>query len=1464
MKMASKGNKVPPLLSKSKSYEDWVKKIKIWTKITSLPKTDLGGAVLMTLEGEAEDKILELDESDIIAENGIENILKQLDILFKKNETVEKFNALDAFETYRRPSDLGINEFVIEFDKRYNKTKKLGTAMSDDLLAYKLIKSANLSDQDEKVVKATCKLTYDDVKAKLKSIYGDASYGMEAKCDVKVEETFEAIGSDGNTALYVKSRGRGRNRGRGRGRGHKEGTSRDGNSSSTSDRKNPVDGDGNQRQCFICKSIFHFADCCPHKSTNQTNLTSDHSVEDSTSEASTLLTEHIVMYQSNYQNTSKLSELLSQTWNTAVLDCGATKTVAGSSWVDHYLDCLSDDEKRLVKSNDTKTSYRFGDGNQVLSTKNVMLPGHIGNKPVLISTDVIEKDIPLLLSRESMRKAKMKLDFSNDTVQVANETIHLDSTDSGHYVIPLTKPVKLLRRADKDDSVKFTLSVSEKDDRKIALKLHSQFAHPTSERLIKLLKNAGSKWSSNDNLKKEIRSVSESCETCLRFKKPPSRPVVGLPMATTPNECVAMDLKFYENRILLHMIDHATRWSSSCRIPSKNPKVVVKGIFTHWIQTRGAPRKFLSDNGGEFMNEEFLSLCEKMNISVKTTAAESPWSNGLVERHNAVIADMLDKVLAEGKCEFDTALAWCLSAKNSLLNNHGYSPNQLSFGYNPNFPVAIADRPTAYEPSSFDIIRENLNALHSARKAFIESESSEKIRKALAHNTRTSNGTKYLTGDSVYYKRKDSREWKGPGVVIGQDGQQILVKHGSTYVRVHPCRVMLKDTSPSLSQRTTDDGNHAEDPVMQSDGANEDVSDSVRCDDDSDTDIVDDDDNGDPIEDLDTRSVAPRVVEPCGDSPLVVASLADKRACEGSLKKKAIVQVKLPVSENWENVELTSRAGKAKGKYKLCWNTKNVDTGEEKYIDFEEVEWKPGMGLHESSSTSFDCGTDVHESVRESNEECLVSDVLKEVCDSSLIAAKKAELENWTSNGVYEEVEDTGQDSMSVRWVISSKVVDDKVVCKARLCARGFEEIQTFRTDSPTCSRESTRMLLAILACNSWTVNALDIKAAFLQGKQIDRLVFVRPPDEAMTTKLWKLKKCVYGLADAPRRWYVKLKEELERLGMSCSSYDDGLFFLHDANKKLIGVLTCHVDDILWGGTVEFENLVIAQVMQIFQISKSLSKAFTYVGVELAQQSDGSITLCQDSYARSISPIKLADLDLKDKHVKASDRLVSELRRACGQLNWLSCITRPDLAFDVSVLSSKLRDATVADIVYVNKTIRKVKNSSCRILFGKVDLKNAILRCYSDASFNILPNGGSQGGYIIFLEDSKGRCCPVEWKSNKIKRVVRSALAAESLACADVTDAGVFWAGALSEILPDTSIKKHSLTDSKSLFDNLQSRKAVSDRLLRLDVNVIKQNIKLNKFTVSWCRTQSNLSDVLTKPGVCSTPILSTLRNGKF
>ena len=55
-----------------------------------------------------------------------------------------------------------------------------------------------------------------------------------------------------------------------------------------------------------------------------------------------------------------------------------------------------------------------------------------------------------------------------------------------------------------------------------------------------------------------------------------------------------------------------------------------------WISIFGALSKFFSHNCGELNNEEYMELCEAMNIIIKKTAAEAPFSNGLCERHNAV------------------------------------------------------------------------------------------------------------------------------------------------------------------------------------------------------------------------------------------------------------------------------------------------------------------------------------------------------------------------------------------------------------------------------------------------------------------------------------------------------------------------------------------------------------------------------------------------------------------------------------------------------------------------------------------------------------------------------------------------------------------------------------------------------------------------------------------------------------
>ena len=81
-----------------------------------------------------------------------------------------------------------------------------------------------------------------------------------------------------------------------------------------------------------------------------------------------------------------------------------------------------------------------------------------------------------------------------------------------------------------------------KDAKQTALKLHKQFSHPTAFKLISLIKNADA---NNPELEKAIIAVTDACQTCAKFKKPKSRPVVSIPMASKFNEVISMDLKVW-------------------------------------------------------------------------------------------------------------------------------------------------------------------------------------------------------------------------------------------------------------------------------------------------------------------------------------------------------------------------------------------------------------------------------------------------------------------------------------------------------------------------------------------------------------------------------------------------------------------------------------------------------------------------------------------------------------------------------------------------------------------------------------------------------------------------------------------------------------------------------------------------------------------------------------------------------
>ena len=253
------------------------------------------------------------------------------------------------------------------------------------------------------------------------------------------------------------------------------------------------------------------------------------------------------------------------------------------------------------------------------------------------------------------------------------------------------------------------------------------------------------------------------------------------------------------------------------------------------------------------------------------------------------------------------------------------------------------------------------------------------------------------------------------------------------------------------------------------------------------------------------------------------------------------------------------------------------------------------------------------------------------------------------------------------------------------------------------------------------------------------------------------------------------------------------------------------------------------------------------------------------SYIKSIEPITLERSRQLQKDEVVTEQEKSKLRSLIGQLNWITRVSRPDIGFGVCQLGSTLKNATVSDLVKANKLLRHVKNTPNSICFTKFsDLKNLKVVVYTDASFANLPNGGSQGGQIVFLADNCNKSSPLAWESKKIKRVVKSTLAAETLSFVEGCDLGIFMSKILSEIIGgdnNITIPVTCMTDNKSLYEAAYTTRVISDTRLRVEMSIVREMIEKEEVSLSWIKSAEQVADVLTKDGVSSTSILNILGN---
>lgn len=160
------------------------------------------------------------------------------------------------------------------------------------------------------------------------------------------------------------------------------------------------------------------------------------------------------------------------------------------------------------------------------------------------------------------------------------------------------------------------------------------------------------------------------------------------------------------------------------------------------------------------------------------------------------------------------------------------------------------------------------------------------------------------------------------------------------------------------------------------------------------------------------------------------------------------------------------------------------------------------------------------------------------------------------------------------RWVFTKKkLLDGSTKHKARLVVRGFLDNNKYvfgEIYAPTSGIGEVRSLLALVNYMGWNLEYMDVETAFLTGK-LEKPVFMAIPEGIDVSKKFRkekvclLERAIYGLRCSPKRWFVRFKEAMEKMGFHTYELQSCLFYWKRKNpktgKQSAVILLLFVDD---------------------------------------------------------------------------------------------------------------------------------------------------------------------------------------------------------------------------------------------------------------------------------------------------------------
>lgn len=451
-----------------------------------------------------------------------------------------------------------------------------------------------------------------------------------------------------------------------------------------------------------------------------------------------------------------------------------------------------------------------------------------------------------------------------------------------------------------------------------------------------------------------------------------------------------------------------------------------------------------------------------------------------------------------------------------------------------------------------------------------------------------------------------------------------------------------------------------------------------------------------------------------------------------------------------------------------------------------------------------------------------------------------------------------GQNPLGSQWIYKTKYNADDTVLKprARLVAKGNEQeegLDFVETFSPVVRTATIRTVLHVAVTKKWSLKQLDVQNAFLHGDLKETVFLKQPPgfvDPNKPDYVWKLKKAIYGLRQAPRAWFDKFSNFLLEYGFQCSFPDPSLFVYHHGSDVIY--LLLYVDDmIITGSNNALLDNLIAQLSKVFRM-KDMGPVHYFLGIQVHHVDDG-LFLNQEKYATDLlinagmkdcSPMS-TPLPLKLANVPGQDELFSDpsyFRSIAGKLQYLT-LTRPDLQFSVNYICQRMHSPTVSDFTLLKRILRYVKGT-LSMGIGISAKADSTLVCYSDSDWaGCSEIRRSTGGFCTMLGSNV-----ISWSAKRHETVSKSSTEAEyrtmSLAASEIV-----W---LQNLLRVMGLQQQRMP--LLLCDNLSAVCLTANPMFHkrtkhfdVDYHYVRERVALKALEVKHIPASLQLADVFTK-----------------